>query len=251
MVGAYAIACVPGAAVREVTLTSYDQSSFKYATKSTLTDSSVSQFMNPTSNVLNTVCSFTRPWTATAAPPFEPSGGNFLLAIGKTDVFAHHATTGSPGGPVHTNIDFLTGTAISGGGSVPLTHFQKVVWTHGMLMTVGWGWIIPAGILVARFKLGASGLWFKVHRAGQVLGLLLGFVGLAVIVSGVREEKRAHFMVTHAKVGLAVMVAAGLQPLNALIKRPKPADGDHMSFNRMVWELVHKGIGYGTVVLAW
>eukprot|EP00038_Savillea_parva_P006850 m.166278 g.166278 ORF g.166278 m.166278 type:complete len:1139 (+) comp12671_c0_seq1:83-3499(+) len=255
MPGAYAIACLPNSAapsVTEVILVAKDQSSFKYPTQSTLRGASVSHFTDPGTKVLSTVCSFTKSWAAAGPiPGFVPGTMDIILAVGTSDTFAIHATPGTAGGPIADRFDFRTSATGPSTGTQPLTHFQQEVWTHGMLMTVAWACVVPIGILVARFKLGSQGLWFKVHRAWQLFGLLLAFVGLAIIVSAVHEEGAPHFMVTHAKVGLAVMVAAGIQPLNSLIKRPKPADGDHVSFNRMVWEMVHKGIGYGVVFLAW
>eukprot|EP00041_Stephanoeca_diplocostata_P030338 m.916659 g.916659 ORF g.916659 m.916659 type:complete len:150 (+) comp23737_c0_seq10:102-551(+) len=125
---------------------------------------------------------------------------------------------------------------------------QSHVWTHALLMTIAWGFMVPAGILIARFRVGAQGLWFKMHRAVQCLGITLAVAGFAVIVAAVSNESLAHFAVSHAKIGLAIMVFGVLQPLNAFI-RPHPAEG-HKPFWRMLWETVHKGLGYVAVLLA-
>jgi len=251
MQDAYAIVCLPDSGVTEAMLHQPYPGGFHY-TNASLARSSVSQFHDPLSKKMSTVCSFTRKWRVPGVPDFAPTGGEYLLAVGKENAFNGHViTAASSGYPQFPGVNWYTGATVAGGGVAPLTKLQEVAWSHGMLMTVAWGWIVPTGILVARFKLGDKGLWYKVHRGGQILGLLLAFVGLAIMISTVHEEKRQHFVVTHAKVGLAVMVAAGLQPLNSLIKRPKPGEGSHVSFNRMVWEMVHKGIGYGSVFVAW
>jgi hypothetical protein len=120
------------------------------------------------------------------------------------------------------------------------------------------------------------------HRGTQVVGLLFSIAGFIIIVTAVGDANQAHFAVVHAKLGLFITVAArcvcararsqslkyrtrvtytaplftcmvsSLQPLNSLIWRPKPAGpGASPTLSRVMWEMVHKTLGYGTVILAW
>ena len=51
-------------------------------------------------------------------------------------------------------------------------------------------------------------MWFKLHRGVQCIGWALAIAGFGVIVNAVGDAKRQHFVVTHARLGLAIMVAA-------------------------------------------
>ena len=67
------------------------------------------------------------------------------------------------------------------------------------------------------------------------------------------EAQFSHFVIVHAKVGLVITIFAAFQPLNAFM-RPgviKPETDAHEAYKRHVWELVHKGLGYAVLLLAW
>ena len=54
----------------------------------------------------------------------------------------------------------------------------------------------------------------------------------------------------HRALGITVMVFGWFQPLNALI-RPHPAkEGEKKPILRTAWEVLHKGLGYLTIILA-
>jgi hypothetical protein len=66
-------------------------------------------------------------------------------------------------------------------------------------------------------------------------------VGFAIALSMTKGE---HFTSTHSRLGLAVIIAGALQPLNALF-RPAPD-----AAKRWLWNILHKGMGYFAVVAA-
>lgn len=136
---------------------------------------------------------------------------------------------------------------------------QTKVLTHGSLMLIGWGFLLPLGVITARFlRHRPNALWFKMHRVLQLLGLLVALIGWAIALknfqvlgsgggSGSPEDKKAF---AHACCGTTAMVIGLLQPLNALL-RPHPPEGDEKKpKSRFLWELVHKGMGYIGTILA-
>ena len=62
------------------------------------------------------------------------------------------------------SVNFASGATI-GGTSVRLVS-KKVV-AHGVLMIVGWGLLLPLGVVFARCKEWGQ-VWFQLHRAFQV-----------------------------------------------------------------------------------
>lgn len=78
-------------------------------------------------------------------------------------------------------------------------------------MGLGWGFFIPAAIVVASFrtlaKLGSS-WWFYVHISLAVLGYLLTLAGVAVACYFPSDETLQH---QHKIIGIVVTVFAGVQ----------------------------------------
>jgi hypothetical protein len=58
------------------------------------------------------------------------------------------------------------------------TDLQKKYYAHASLMLIGWGWLLPSGTIFARlFKHRPDGLWFKIHRVLQTIGLIFAIIG--------------------------------------------------------------------------
>ncbi len=78
-------------------------------------------------------------------------------------------------------------------------------------MCLSWGFLIPAGIVIAGFRsvtrLGAS-WWYYVHIVFAVTGLLLSLAGITVSCYFPADET---LMVQHKAIGIVVNVVAGLQ----------------------------------------
>lgn len=187
------------------------------------------------------------------------AGKNVISAVGpKGQAWPtqHPSSTTVPGTMLALNGKSNSPSAASGTGGLAPAYVRA----HGILMTVAWAAVIPCGVFFACFKnsfaaLAENGLWFKLHRAVQMLGVVLACAGFAVIVIGYKKAKMKHFVLTHARVGLAVVVLAILQPLNAFVRPHKPGPDDvhahpHTDW-RTAWELFHKKIGYGVLFLSW
>lgn len=207
----------------------------------------------------HTILSFRRSIDASGDPNRLP----FNAAALKTDQIMVAVGTSTTWGTLHKtpvvgNISWFTGAHNNGTKPSPFTGGldTTLVTVHGITMAAAWGVLIPFGIIMAKNKISTKdnkGFWFKVHRFGNALGCVLTFVGFAAIVLAYKHANRTNFVIIHAKIGLAVVVLAGFQPLNAL-SRPAPITAQtdaHAVYTRKVWEIVHKAIGYTTTALAW
>ena len=50
---------------------------------------------------------------------------------------------------------------------------------HAWLMVIGWGFLIPSGVVIARSFKNLGPIWFQIHRAVQTLGLACALSGKA------------------------------------------------------------------------
>lgn len=253
MAQTYAIICKPMGdsskdsmpAVVEAYLPSYDISQIQYLNR-TLAEGTVSQLLLEDGSVA-TVCQFERDYNTnqSKARNFSPTQGNlYIVALGpNNDEFKQHIGTTS------NKIVWEKGHSGPPTTHAKLTRFQTSAVLHGIMMMVAWAFLLPGGIVVAKFRIPNKDTWFKTHMGMQFLGLICATTGLVLIIVAYNREKLNHFQIPHAKMGLVVMVLAGLQPLNAFI-RPPVGDG-RTTFKRMIWEIIHKGLGYVVVLLAW
>lgn len=131
--------------------------------------------------------------------------------------------------------------------------------THGSLMLVSWGFLLPLGVITARFfRHRPDALWFKMHRVLQVVGLVIAIAGWAIALknfnvlgsgggTGSSEDKGAY---AHACCGTTAMCLGLLQPLNALFRPHPPEEGEEKAKPRFLWEILHKSMGYIATLLA-
>ena len=78
--------------------------------------------------------------------------------------------------PTDPAVSTLSGGSTSGSGSgsgsgstmVPLLPYQKMLIAHGVLCTIGFLFLLPAGALLARYLRSFSNTWFKGHWVIQV-----------------------------------------------------------------------------------
>lgn len=122
---------------------------------------------------------------------------------------------------------------------------------HGSLMLLSWGFLLPTGVVCARYlKHRPGGFWFKIHKPLQIAGLVIAICGWSIALSqfDVFATKQGTGFI-HGVVGMLVMTLGILQPINAFF-RPHPAEeGKPVSPWRHTWELLHKGSGYTAVLL--
>jgi len=113
---------------------------------------------------------------------------------------------------------------------------------HMWLMSIGWGILIPLGILGARAKKELPRYWFNMHRIIQSLGFAMGLggIGAGFAVQGQWETAYS----THRDLGITITVLGAVQVLS-LVARPGL---DHKY--RWHWEHWHRWIGRCTAILA-
>ncbi|CAE8613476.1 unnamed protein product [Polarella glacialis] len=150
-------------------------------------------------------------------------------------------------GITHPGISNITGSYSAGAdeeiglfGAAPAWYLK-----HAALMLVSWVVIMPIGILVpVIFKDRSKGpMWFHAHKLLMILGLTFVLAGLSVAL---RNKSGKHFVSQHSLLGLASLVLAVLQPVNAFF-RPRARSEKNI---RQVWELCHRWLGRLAVLLA-
>eukprot|EP01083_Nonionella_stella_P151285 483180_1 len=122
---------------------------------------------------------------------------------------------------------------------------------HVITMYIAWGFMFPLGVLIPmsfREAFQDESKWFHLHRALQLLGLVLLLIGCSVAFANVP----LHFSGSHQKLGLALFILALFQPLNAFCRPSRRVDSDGLipTFRRS-WEIMHKNVGRVTIVMGW
>ena len=127
----------------------------------------------------------------------------------------------------------------SSGGNLP------AISAHEFLMLSSWGFLLPLGVLSAHFlRHRKNGLWFKIHRAVQNIGLLLATAGFIVAVINFDVFQGASpSSLAHGIIGVCVMSLGWYQPLNALLRPHATSPREAKSTARRRWELFHKCSG--------
>jgi hypothetical protein len=201
-----------------------------------------------------------------------------VWAYGSSTAWAKHAKVGSS--------KILFGEAIGGVAGSGLKVRSGFV-AHAVMMILGWGLLLPSGVISARFfkkrkvpgsaiaeQGGGSGFmqrpdcWFQMHRAMQVSGLILTLIGTIAIVATVGDAygSEGHLWSRerdsdtypslfndphgHGVMGLVIMCMGVQQPVLAIF-RPHPTKaGEQPTWVRPAWEWCHKGMGYLAILLA-
>ncbi|KAK9024707.1 hypothetical protein V6N11_004865 [Hibiscus sabdariffa] len=125
-------------------------------------------------------------------------------------------------------------------------HLRKV---HGILNIIGWGTLLPIGVIVARyfrqFPFKLDPCWFYFHFSCQVLGYTLGSIGWGIGLLLGHESKYYTFH-PHRVLGICVFGFTTLQVTQMLAFRFKPAREDEY---RKHWNVYHHFLGYALLVM--
>lgn len=113
---------------------------------------------------------------------------------------------------------------------------------HMWLMAVGWGIIIPLGIVSARAKNLMTKRWFTVHRIIQSIGFCLGIAGIGCGFA-IRGTWSTPFTV-HRDLGITITVLGAVQIISLVAK---PELGTKA---RTYWTPWHTWLGRATALLA-
>lgn len=154
----------------------------------------------------------------------------------------------TPNSPVCVEPAIPTSIITTVGG----VDFSKTARIHGALMLIGWGFLLPSGVLVAKFfRILPNGLWFKIHRAVQSLGLVCTIAGFIIaLVNFDVFSSGGGISFIHGCLGATTMTLGLFQPLNAFIRPHPNQEGQEPNKLRTIWEIVHKSSGYGACLLA-
>ncbi|KAJ7298876.1 hypothetical protein O6H91_04G019000 [Diphasiastrum complanatum] len=124
--------------------------------------------------------------------------------------------------------------------------YQRLKNRHGIINVVGWGILLPLGVIAARYLRPfevADPAWFYIHVFCQSSGYIIGVAGWA---TGLRLGSYSKGVVyhTHRNIGISVFSFATLQVLSLLMRPQK----DHKV--RTYWNVFHHTLGYTTIILA-
>ncbi|XP_051131097.1 cytochrome b561 and DOMON domain-containing protein At3g07570 [Andrographis paniculata] len=114
--------------------------------------------------------------------------------------------------------------------------------SHGILNMLGWGILMPIGIMVARYMRRWDPLWFYSHAIIQSIAFSLGIIG---VICGLVLENRLDISVNkHKTLGIIILIFGTLQVM-AVLLRP-----DKASKIRKYWNWYHHNAGRVVIVLA-
>lgn len=132
------------------------------------------------------------------------------------------------------------------------TGLNAKIYAHGTLMMIGWGLLLPCGVLIAKFfKHRPNGLWFKIHRPLQIFGLIVALTGWIIALTSFNVfGDKGYTNYYHGIMGCTVMSLGLCQPINAFLRPHAPEAGDDKPLKRLAWEILHKTFGWGAVLLA-
>ncbi|KAI4369834.1 hypothetical protein MLD38_018236 [Melastoma candidum] len=135
------------------------------------------------------------------------------------------------------NVDFLAG-AVSEGSK----YVRERKRAHGALGMLGWGLILPAGSMVARYLRHKDPQWYYIHTITQFGGFIIGLAGVVVGVQLYNDV--GPDIPAHRGIGIFVLTLTILQVL-AFFLRPNKE-----SQIRRYWNWYHSWVGRVTLLFA-
>ncbi len=145
---------------------------------------------------------------------------------------------------------------------------ESIAW-HARCMVAAWGVLVPLGILIARFwkvwpgqqwpKELDNKIWWHSHRFGQTIAVFIMTIGAYLAwQSGGHPGVNASAANIHAYIGWLLVLLGWLQIVGGLLRGTKggPTEpsmrGDHfdMTPRRRAFELVHKALGWTSLIFA-
>ncbi|KAF3631201.1 hypothetical protein T459_08656 [Capsicum annuum] len=121
---------------------------------------------------------------------------------------------------------------------------------HGILNIIGWGTLLPIGVIIARnfrgFPLPWLPNWEKYHISCQTVGYIVGATGWAVGIWLGKASKYYSFP-KHATFGTCIFAFATIQIVQMVFFNFKP--GNHEEI-RMYRRMFHHVVGYSLLVVS-
>lgn len=133
-----------------------------------------------------------------------------------------------------------------------VNNLVRVYLVHGILMIIGWGLLLPSGILIAKFgKHRPNAWWFKMHQILQPIGLLIALVGWAIALANFTTLGSGPGLpFSHALIGSASMGISISQSISGILRPKKEKDGEEKSKGRRIWEYSHRFLGWAALILS-
>ncbi|KAG6516909.1 cytochrome b561, DM13 and DOMON domain-containing protein At5g54830-like [Zingiber officinale] len=124
---------------------------------------------------------------------------------------------------------------------------RPVLAVHGFMMFVAWGMLLPGGILAARYLKHIKGDgWYQLHVYLQYSGIVIMLLGLLFAAA---ELRGFYLSIVHVKFGVAAILLACAQPINAYLRPKKPTEEEMASSKRTIWEYFHVITGRSAIVV--
>ncbi|XP_057764946.1 cytochrome b561 and DOMON domain-containing protein At5g47530-like isoform X2 [Salvia miltiorrhiza] len=107
---------------------------------------------------------------------------------------------------------------------------------HGTVNIVGWGVLLPTGVIVARYlRESRSNDWYNLHIITQFSGFLLGTLGWGIGIS-IKNQAKQQRMSTHGILGTLIFALATLQAYVCCLMKSTGA-GDIGSSITTLWDM--------------
>ncbi|KII88742.1 hypothetical protein PLICRDRAFT_176291 [Plicaturopsis crispa FD-325 SS-3] len=191
---------------------------------------------------------------ATVLPDPDPSStlqqhldaGNFTLDFTKS--LADASSTSSSETPTPTQSSTPSTASVSASAGA-LGLYDRLVVAHGLLLSIGFLFILPLSALAARWGRSFASHWYEIHYyMNVVLGIPVIIVGWALGPLAVAEQGWAHFRDIHQIIGLFLFLLYILQlAIGALAHRFRKAQpGSGWPY----WNVVHVVLGVSIAAVA-
>jgi hypothetical protein len=167
----------------------------------------------------------------------KPQWSHLIYAVGPSGSLPSNNYLAEHSSKASSTIDYSAGTASGAGGG---SSFDKARW-HGLLVALGWGILMPIGIMMARYFKKYDPFWFYAHISIQGAGFLLGVAG--IIIGFNLNDDGLNNIDVHKAIGIIILVFGALQ-IKAFLIRPVKT-----SKIRRYWNWYHHNIGRAAVIL--
>ncbi|KAG6641746.1 hypothetical protein I3843_09G094300 [Carya illinoinensis] len=133
----------------------------------------------------------------------------------------------------------------SGKAARHFRHHHHLKNVQGVLIIIGWGTMLPIGVMIARYFKNfpiAWSEWYSVHIIFQGIGYTLGTIGWGIGIC-LENTLRLHISKAQRVLSIIVFICTTIQML-AIFWQPKK-EAEH----RRCWEVYHHFLGYAVIVL--
>ncbi|KGN49085.1 cytochrome b561 and DOMON domain-containing protein At4g17280 isoform X1 [Cucumis sativus] len=119
---------------------------------------------------------------------------------------------------------------------------------HGILNIIGWGTLIPIGIIIGRYFRHEFPIrcdqWYSIHAVCQTCGYIMGTVGWAFGVSVLHSSSKRSYL-PFLVLGIFIILLTTIQIMLAICVQSKKESGER----RRCWEKHHHVMGYVIMAL--